>query len=285
MTTATITKGSTSVSISLSAEGGTDLALWDLGKPEAELRKTGAAFPRSSDRYSGLQNITLVGKLFGDSAYSDAITLSEMLSSDLDGDKLRLDIDLPEYPDNMLVALGAGQDGALSLSYSPGRKNMVDVQLSFTRVGEIGGSSGDRTITTPTATGTGPITLSAGSETVEMETDITVERSIGRPQDTIRRKPLAPLPIYYNKHKSISETISVGFLLHQTPVTDIQAIVENIFQQQLGRQGLSLDFNGIYGLGEFTVIPIGSAPFRTARLAGREGEVRVPTFDFSRITT
>lgn len=284
MAKATVSVGNQSVEIQLIQEGQGNTFISDLGKPNTQLHQAGGrAFPIPQDNFSGLQNFTLSGRLVSDSAYSDAITLVDILESDLDGDELRVDTDLPEYDDNILVSLGAGQEGAGTITYEPGRINDVGVDLSLTRVSQIDGF-GDRSITTPTASGSGPVTLSAGGETVEIETDITVERSFGRPQDTIRKDPSNNFPYYINKQKTISETISLGFLLHENPVSDIDTIVSNIFTQQLGRQGVSLDFRGIYGLGEFSVYPVGSAPFRQARLTGREGEITVPTFDLARIS-
>jgi len=283
MTTATLKRGNQSVSLELLGEGAGTLAISDLGKPNAQLHNSGgAAFPRPLDNYSGLQNITLSGRLVSNSAYSDAIELVDILEADLGSDKLRVDIDLPEYDDDILVALGAGQDSAGTVTYEPGRRNDVGVDLSLTRIGRIDGT-GNRDISTPTATGNGPITLTAGGQSVEIETDVTVERSFGRPQDTIRKQPQAEFPYYINKQKTISETLSLGFLLHENPIEDLQTIGERIFRQQLGRRGISLDFKGIYGLGEFRVFPTGSAPFRQARLAGRQGESTVPTLELSRI--
>jgi len=68
-------------------------------------------------------------------------------------------------------------------------------------------------------------------------------------------------------------------------VSDLQAIGENIFQANLGRNAVQLDFQGVYGLGSFDVMPVGSAPFRQARRAGYEGMSVVPTLDFSRVLT
>jgi hypothetical protein len=61
--------------------------------------------------------------------------------------------------------------------------------------------------------------------------------------------------------------------------TQLQTIADNIFKQSLGRDGITLDFNGLYGYGSFDVLPTGSAPIRYQRLAGRTGQVTLPTID------
>ena len=279
---ATLSKGSTSVDIPLLEESGTPLVSSDLGKPEAELpRAGGSLFPRSLDNWSGVQNITLQGRFTGANAYDNATTLVDLIESDLANDTLTIDIDVPEYESDILVAPSAGSDQAVTVDYQPGRKNDVAVTLNLTRVGRVQGT-GDRTATTPTATGTGPIELRALGNTVEIQTDVSISRSAGRPNDVVRRQPNAEFPYYINKQKAISEVISLEFLLHNNPIQDLQNIGE-IFREQLGRESITLDFNGIYGLGEFSVLPVGSAPFRQARRAAYEGMSVVPTFDFERV--
>ena len=279
---ATLSLGSKSVDIPLLDESGSPLVSSDLGKPEVDLRNTGNFFPLPQDQWSGLQNITLRGHFTGSNAYDKAITLVEIIEDDWKDNEMRLDIPLDEYDDNILVAPSAGSDQAVALDYQPGRRNLVVVDLSLTRVGRIVGTA-ERTITTPTATGNGPIELRALGKTVEISTDVTINRTAGRPKDTIRREPGVSYPYYINKHKGVSETISLEFLLHNDPIQDLENIGE-IFTTQLGRRGVTLDFNGLYGLGAFNVLPTGSAPFRQARRAGYEGMSTIPTFDFTRVT-
>jgi predicted nucleic acid-binding Zn ribbon protein len=281
--TADLNVGNTTVNIPLVDDGGGTLFAADLGKPEVDLRTSGALYPRGIDNWSGLQNLTCVGRFTDSNAYADAATLIDLIQSDFgSGNTMTLNVGLPEYDDNMLVAPAAGQESAVSVTYEPGRRNEVLVDASFTRIGNVE-SVADRTATTPTASGSGPIELTANNTTVSISTDVTVTRETGRPNDVIRAQPQADFPLYYNKGKSVTETITLEFEFTDDPVADLQAIGQNIFRQRLGRGGIELNFNGLYGLGAFTVVPVGSAPFRQARRAGYEGMSRVPTFTFTRI--
>jgi len=67
--------------------------------------------------------------------------------------------------------------------------------------------------------------------------------------------------------------------------TQLKTIADTIFKQRLGRDGITLDFNGLYGYGSFNVLPTGSAPIRYQRLAGRTGQVTLPTIDLRVIRT
>lgn len=282
MTNATLSLGSESVTIPLLEEGGQVLVSSDLGKPSVNLPNAGGSlFPRSLDNWSGVQNISLRGRFHDSNAYSDAITLVELIEDDWGNDELRLDIGLSEYDSNMLVMASAGSDQAVSLDYQPGHKNDVVVDLSVTRVGRIDGT-GSRDVTTPTASGTGPIQLQALGNTVDLKTDIVVNRTAGRPNDVVRRQPNGEFPYGINKQKVITEDITLEFALPETPVSALESIGA-IFRSQLGREPVTLDFNGIYGYGAFSVLPVGSAPFRQARRAGYEGMVTCPTFSFRRV--
>lgn len=279
---ATLSLDGQSVAIPLVEEGGEVLIARDLGKPETNLRSTGALFPRSQDQWSGLQNLTLVGRFTGSSAYDKARTLFDIVESDFGNDELTLDVPLSEYPSNMTVALSAGSDQACSVTYPPGRKTDVGVSLNLTRVGRVLGT-GDRSASTPTATGTGPIEYRAGGATTEITRDVTVERTCGRPNDVVRAEPGTALPYYINKPKSVTEVLSLSFEFADNPVAQIDDIVSTTFEARFGRSSVTLDFNGVFGLGEFSVMPVGSAPFRHARRAGYEGQSRAPTLNLSRV--
>jgi hypothetical protein len=55
-----------------------------------------------------------------------------------------------------------------------------------------------------------------------------------------------------------------------------------VFRSQLGREGVTVDFNGILGLGEIQAIPVGSGPFRQVHQSGQDWVIS-PTLEFRRI--
>jgi hypothetical protein len=279
MASVTLSRGSTSIDIPLVEESGEQLLSTTFGKPEVQVRESGGTInPRVIDQWSGLESFTLVGKLFDYQTSHDLADLVKTASTD----PLELSIPLDEYPDTVTVAPAAGQDSALGLSYPAGRKNMVDVALNLTRVGDVLGSI-TQEATTPTTTGTGPVQLSVGSTTVDIPTaDLSLARDVGRPNDVVRRQPQTADPRYQVKPKVANDVFTLSFeTLEDIPET-LNAITDSIFREQLGRQGVTLDFNGVLGLGEIQAIPTGSSPFRQVHQAGRPWVVN-PTLEFTRI--
>jgi len=279
MASVTLSRSGTSVDIQLNAEGGTPLLSTSFGKPEVEVRKSGGTLlPRINDRWSGLESYTFAGKVYD---YQTSHDLADLVQSG-STTPLELSIPLNEYPDTVTVAPAAGQDTALSLSYPAGKRDNVDVSLNLTRVGNVVGI-GDQPATTPTATGTGPVEVRIGGTTVELPTaDLSLERTVGRPNDAVRRVPSQADPRYEVKNKVTSDVFTFGFeTLDNIPET-LNALTDNIFREQLGRSGVTVDFNGKLGLGEIEAIPTGSSPFRQVHQAGR-GWVTNPTLEFRRI--
>ena len=185
---ATLSRGQTSVEIPLLGEGGNILSAVDLGKPDLIVHdKGGSPFPRVQDQWSGFGQFNINGVFRGSNAYSDVIELVNLLLSDGGGDPMILDIPaLDELESNITVAPSAEADRALNLNYQPGRREHVEVDLGLTRIGQTLGGY-DRTITTPTASGSGPVELSDGSTTVQLINDRVVDRYVGRPNDVVRK--------------------------------------------------------------------------------------------------
>jgi len=279
MTSVTLSRGDTSVEIQLEKEGGENLLVSNFGKPEVNIRENGGTLnPRVQDQWSGLQNFTLAGMVFD---YQTSHDLADLIKT-ADPTPLTLEIPLAEYPDSVTVAPAAGQAGALSLSYPAGRKNMVDVALNLTRVGDVLGSI-TQEATTPTTSGSGPVQLQIGSTTVDIPTaDLSLSRDVGRPNDVVRRQPRTADPRYQVKPKVANDVFTLSFkTLDDIPET-LNAITDSIFREQLGRQGVTLDFNGVLGLGAIEAIPTGSSPFRQVHQAGKSWVVN-PTLEFTRI--
>lgn len=281
MAVATLSRGTESVDIQLVESGGTPLVSGTFGKPEVDVKESGGTLnPRTNDRWSGLQNFTLQGKLFD---YATSHDLADLVKNP---STTPLELSLPTniYDDPITVAPAAGQAGALGLEYPDGRRDIVNVSLSLTRVGTVVGVGTDvQTATTPTTTGTGPVEVRVNGTTVEIPTaGLSVERSVGRPNDAVRRVPSESDPRYEVKPKVAGDSITLAFETIESIQTTLNALTDNIFRARLGREGVTLDFNGLLGLGEFRVIPVGSAPFRQVQQAGR-GWVAVPTLEFRRV--
>ena len=279
MAVATLSRGGTSIDLPLVEESGEILVASTFGKPEVNVRESGGTLnPRINDRWSGIQTFEIVGKLFD---YATTHDLADLLKSAAT-DPLELSLPGSVYPDPITVAPAAGQDTALTLSYPAGRKDLVDVTLSLTRVGDVVGV-GAQAAQTPRASGSGPVQVSAGGTTVDLPTaDLSLERTVGRPNDVVRRQPSTADPRYEVKPKVTSDVFTFSFeTLENIPAT-LNALTDNIFRAQLGRSGVTVDFNGRLGLGAIEAIPIGSSPFRQVQQAGRAW-VTAPTLEFRRI--
>jgi len=279
MATATLTRGQESIDIRLIEEGGTQLVSSTFGKPEVNVRESGGTpNPRVIDQWSGLQNITLVGKLYDHATSHDLADMVKTASTT----PLELSIPSDVYDDNITVAPAAGQEGALTLEYPASRKETVNVNLSLTRVGEVVGI-GDQNATTPTATGSGPVEVRVNGTTVELPTaGLSLERSVGRPNDAVRRQPQTSDPRYEVKTKVAGDTFTFSFETLENIPSTLNDLTDSIFRSRLGRSGVVVDFNGVLGLGEIDAIPVGSSPFRQVQTAGQQW-VSSPTLEFRRI--
>jgi hypothetical protein len=278
MAVATLSRGTTSVDIPLVEEGGEILVSSTFGKPETQVRQSGGTLnPRVQDNWSSLQGVQLAGRLFD---YQKSHDLADLIKS-ASLDPLELSLPTTIYDDPLRVAPAAGQDTALTLEYPPGKRDNVTVSLNLTRVGTIQGVN-EQQATTPTATGTGPIELRIGGTTVEVPTaGLGLERTVGRPNDAIRRD-LEADPRYEVKAKVTSDVFTFNFEAVQNATTLLNKITDNIFRERLGRQGVTVDFNGVLGLGAIEAVPVGSAPFRQVQSAGQDW-VTVPQLELRRI--
>jgi len=278
---ATLSRNGTSVDLPLVEDSsGAPVAIRGVGKPNLEIRDTGSVNPRFSDQWSGLDQYTLVGRFYGQDAHSDALTLADLAKTNDPDNPLLLNINSPEFDSDITVVPGAGQQGAVTLAYEPGVKNVVIADVSLTRVSDIQGSI-QQQATTPTASGSGPIQISRGSTTVDLELDVTVDRSIGRPNDTTKRN-VDTDPYYIAKAKSAYDEFELSVTYTQDTISTINDLVD-IFRPQLGRDSLTLDFNGLYGMGAMSVAPVGSEAIRFVRNSGTSGVSIVPKITLRRV--
>lgn len=279
---ATLSQGNTSIDLPLLEESGEVLLSVDYGKPNLVTHDAGGFdFPRIQDQWSGSETYNLVGKFVGDSAYQDAIDLIDLIHDDGGGNPMQLSISaLNELDDPIDVAPAAEQDRAVDLNYQPGRKNVVDFDLGLSRIETVQGTY-DRTFSTPTGSGTGPIQIRGGGKTVDLETGVEVSRQAGRPNDVIRKNQ-ATYPRYLIKRKPVNDEFELRFWNTSNAATLTKRIAD-IFREQTERSGITLDFQGIYGMGEFDVIPSGSGALRHVRESGKEGVTIIPTVQLQRI--
>ena len=258
----------------------------DIGKPELNIYEHGELQPRFNDTRSGLENYSITSQLRGSSAYDDAILLADMIKSRQgNGEELELNVsgtNLDGYPTSpVFVAPAAEQEEAISLTYAPGRTNVVDVEGSFTRVNQVRGTA-NQNASTPTASGSGPITLSNGTDTVELTEDIVVTRSVGRPNSPIRSTPRTH-PNYTDQRKSAYDAFDIQFQMFRDGPNKALTLARNLIQPQLGGSSLTLDFNGLFNLGSFNVVPSGSQAFRFQRIAGQKDVENAPTLSLRRV--
>jgi hypothetical protein len=189
---------------------------------------------------------------------------------------------MSEFDTDINVVPAAGQDQALSIEYNPGWKNYVIVDLSLTRISEIVGSY-NQSASTPTAAGTGPIQLSYNN-TIDLVKDVTVERTVGRPKSVVRKSPNKDDPYYIDKYKTAHDSFELSFEITENTITTVNNIVD-MFRTQLARDALTLDFQGLFGMGSFDVVPFGSGALRTQRVSGEQGTNNVPTIQLRRVLT
>lgn len=286
MTEATLQRGQDTVTLPLVAEGaGVPQVGTDYGKPEAGAANRGSLNPRWSDFRSQLETFTLDARYLDSDAYDRARELADFIKSHGGGQDLVLNIDMPEMDDDMLVAPAPEQDVALELAYDPGETDWVDAELSLTRVHDIRGADAppEHVASTPTATGDGPITLSDGSNAVTFERDVTVERSVGRPNASLDPSPFR-YPVYTEKLKYAFDEFGLSWSFVEDAVSDRDTLVDMV-AQPLGRSALTLDFNGLYGLGAMDVVPRGSGALRLVRGSAQEGWIDGPNLTLRRVLT
>lgn len=283
MVDVTVSRGGTSVAITLLSDSAQDPLLpVDVGKPHQNMQNSGALDPRVSDFWSIQKTYSIFGRLTGSNAYSDAITLADLIKSNSNGTELTLDVPLTEFDSTFNVAPAAGVEEALSLAYPPGTKDRVDVELSLTRIDStLAGAS--QSASTPTAAGSGPIQITDGTDTVDLTPDITVNRLIGRPNSTVRKQPQTTFPVHIDHQKAAFDGFEISYK-ERANISNI-ATLADIFEQKLGRDSLTLDFNGLFGLGQFNVVPMGTNALRHVRQSAEGAVSPVPTINLRRVTT
>ena len=281
-----------SLTFPIMEESGSPLFSVDIGKPELNIYENGELQPRFLDTRSLIENYSITSQLTGPSAYADAIQLADIIKSRTgDGGTLTVELsgtNIPSaYPTTpTVVAPAAEQERAVEFTYSPGRKNVVDVEAQFTRIGNVNGNA-NQEATTPTeepgfGEEAGPITISGGGTTVELFEDIAITRTVGRPNSTIRGTTRT-YPNYTDHRKTAYDAFDIAFQLYENGPAKVVDLANEILGAPLGRESLTLDFQGLFGLGSFNVIPDGSQAFRFQRVAGQKDVENAPTLSLRRV--
>ncbi len=280
MVDANLSRGGFDIDLPLIGEPGEQVSNVTIGKPNQQIHNTGSLNPRFTDQRSGIREHQLLGRLTDSSdsgdgrkqAYATAANLADLIKSGLNGSPITLNIPLDEYDSNLSVVPQAGQDAALTLEYEPGAPANVGVQLGLSQVDRVLGTV-NQTASTPTTTGSGPIQIIGPSSTIDVVQDVSISRQIGRPNSEIGTDT-AELPYYTDRRKTAYDAFEIRFQ-SSDPSGTVKDIAD-MFTNQLANNPLTLDFNGLYGLGSFSVTPQGSDGLRHIRTTGIEGEVVIP---------
>jgi hypothetical protein len=268
-------------------ESGSPLFSVDFGKPTLNLYQNGELQPRFQDQRSRLEQYRIVSQLVGPTAYDDAILLADMIRSQTGGgEELTLQLSgnnlSGAYPvTEQTVCPAAEQQRALQLTYAPGRRNVVGVELTLTAVGDVRGSP-RQVAQTPTESGSGPLVLKNTSQSVSLFEDITITRVVGRPNSTIRQVP-QDLPNYTDHQKTAYDAFDIQFQFVEDGPAKAEIVAKDMIAPRLRRTALQLDFQGLFNMGSFSVVPDGSQAFRVQRIAGRTDVEDAPTLALIRV--
>lgn len=276
MANAVISRGGTSVSVPLLADGDTLAVARDVGKPTVKYHDVGREDPLPADHLNAGDAFTFTGLLHGSSAYSDAKTLAESLIKARATTGTPLQLDLSALPNKGTYDVAPITSSAITLAYAPGRTEMVGVQATLNAVEQtIGGSQTTQTHSSPDA-GSG-IKLTDGVNPVTLTSDLEVVRKVGRPKGKLNPRP-ADLPTYIDENAPASDTFEIsGELTSGSAEADATTLEEDLVRSRKGQDALTLHFqSGLFGLDAYDVMPEGSQAVRTVFKAGHKGDVEVP---------
>lgn len=277
MADAILSRGATSVTIPiLETDGGLAVAR-DVGKPAANERDVGREDPLVIDNMSAGDSFTVVGLLHGAPAYTDAKTLAEELIKPRATTDTPLQLDLSDLPGRGTYDVAPVTESAATLTYSPGRQQMVGVQLSLSVVGSTIGGEQQAQSTLTSDAGSG-VKLERDGTSVTFDTDVGLTRKVGRPQSQLLPRP-ADLPTFIDKNDPATDVFELSAELSGAfAASDAQTLEETIIRQRLGFETLQLHFlDNEFGLDAYDVVAKGSAALRTTFDSGETGHVGVPT--------
>lgn len=244
----------------------------DAGKPQGKLYRTSAQAPTFSDHRAPLEGYTIVGQLVGEGAYEDARVLAEDIVRPAAGGASAT-LDLSDVSGLGAKQVGFVGDRALSLGYPSNQGEWVSLQLTAVVVDNtIGGTTqgpggvGD--------TGTGPVVISRDGASLSLAKNIDMERQVGRPETTTRHDGDND-PYMVDRPRAFSDVFELSATWNVDAAAKQNQLVEQIVKPPLGFGSMTLNFNGLYGLGTYTVAPVDSRATRVSWSAGEQGMVRV----------
>lgn len=260
-------------------EGGTPLVSRSFGKPHRDVYKnTSGVDPTPElDQYNGVENYAIQTQLWSGDAYATALKLADLVKSPVGETPITFEPGLAAYDSSIDVVPQAEEQQALTLTYPPGSVDRVQVDLGLTRVASVLGTDRGIQAQTPRASGDGPITIQDGSTQLTLSTDVEVERTVGRPNSTLKRRP-AQNPEFIDKQKAAYDAFSLNLQFTDNPAQQLDDALA-IFRQRRGRSRPTLDFNGRFGMGQFKVQLDGSAGWRDVSNAGTGDVQTIPAIN------
>lgn len=257
----------------------------DVGKPNINLYETGTEDPQPQDNLSALDNFTVIGELSGSSAYSDAQTLVEDIIKRRPQSSDKIQLNLTDLPSGQTHDVAAIADQAVRVTYNPGVRQRVLVQLSLQVVDSVnGGTQTAQSNLSPDA-GSG-VKITDGSNPVTITNDLSVTREAGRGAGNVVGQP-SDLPVYFDLNKPAIDTFEIsGELRGVTAESDAQTLEETLVRARQGTSSLELHFLGNeYGLDAYPVMPSGSRSLRTTFSVGETDTIAIPTLNLQVVDT
>jgi hypothetical protein len=287
MVQASLSRDGTSVDFQLNQDsGGTPTIIQSVSKPQQKLTPVSVVDPRVSDQFESVQSFILRGYIDGDSAYSDARVLAEeLIKPHSGGNNLTLDLSNADGFSSYTVA--PATESACELEYLPGQRDWIPLSLNLTRVDTtIGGAATEAPNTSAASPqGGGSVTLTnpGTGDSVDILHDLSITRTVGRPNTTIRPDPTQVA--YIDKVRSAVDEWSIrGVLEGPTARSDSQTLID-ILSAVRGRDGLTLEFNNnMYALSDKTVVPTGSEAGRRVIGASEPDMVRLDNITLRTVT-
>lgn len=267
MVTATISRGTTSVTFDLVEEAGALIIAEDTGKPALNVDESPRGDPRIGDHYSALTTLTVPGRLSGSTAYDDARVLAEeLIKPNSDGTALSLDLsNVSGFGTNDVAPTN---ERALELTYRSGFTNEVLLQLSLPVVNETNSGASGTTVSSSSGSGLGnSIDVTRDTTTVNLKPGLEVSRRVSRPGGSLQPQSGDNLVVYTDKQTSAADEFEISARL--TSTSDETDLHDTIVRPRLGKDSITLDFGGTWNLGSYDVAPVGTGALRTSRIAGR----------------
>lgn len=278
MATATLSRGSTSVTFDVVQDGKGLAIARDIGKPQGDFKDVGHEDPRHRDDFNAADVFTVIGRLQGSSAYDDAQTLAESLIKGSLSSSNPLFLDLSNFPSRGKYEVAPASQNAASLSYNPGIRNQVGLQLSLNLVDSTNGVTQSTQSYGSPDSGTADIKLERAGNSVTLTKDVSVVRSVGRPSIKLLPQP-ATLPIAADQNKPANDVFEIsGDFTGANAESDAQVLEELIVREPLATDTIELHFlDNLFSLDKYPVVPDGSQALRTTSSTAETGRIGVET--------